>query len=194
MIVNFIPIRFHMQTGYFIAHLLINYLIFVIKSFDRRDGYNFANVTLVEKNKSAANIYKFFYRGFQFILNLPRVLLVLNLIIFNLEKILVFITNAQEQSEVKKELEEMGSSYRQIATLQRGITWLTDVTSHLSCVNQLLIKWPLRWKRMVACKRGLGSGPLLFLTHYLGNYFVENISHIPQQFRLFYMISSGNFI
>ncbi len=46
-------------------------------------------------------------------------------------------------------------------------TWLVYkgskyVTSHLSGVNQIFIKRPLRWKRMVACKRGLGSGPLLF--------------------------------
>jgi hypothetical protein len=37
------------------------------------------------------------------------------------------------------------------------------VTGLLSVIYQLLIfKRPLRWKRMVACKRGLGSGPLLF--------------------------------
>lgn len=28
-------------------------------------------------------------------------------------------------------------------------------------------KWPLRWKRMVACKRGLGSGPLSFMYRWL---------------------------
>lgn len=39
---------------------------------------------------------------------------------------------------------------------------LTEVTSHLYYVNQLFFKRPLRWKRMVACKRGLGSGPLSF--------------------------------
>lgn len=58
-------------------------------------------------------------------------------------KYLVQITNSQGQTVVEKELELSGSSYRQIATLQSaGIYWLrlTDVTSHLSSVNQLFIK------------------------------------------------------
>jgi hypothetical protein len=57
-------------------------------------------------------------------------------------KILVLISNAQGQTVTRKEIEVSGPSYRQIATLQRGVYWLkiTDVTSHLSCVNQLFIK------------------------------------------------------
>jgi hypothetical protein len=57
-------------------------------------------------------------------------------------KILVLISNAQGQTVTRKEIEVSGPSYRQIATLPRGVYWLkmTDVTSHLSCVNQLFIK------------------------------------------------------
>lgn len=57
-------------------------------------------------------------------------------------KILVLISNAQGQTVTRREIEVSGPSYRQIATLQRGVYWLkmTDVTSHLSCVNQLFIK------------------------------------------------------
>ena len=32
--INFSPITFHMQTGFFIAQLLMDYLILVAKSFD----------------------------------------------------------------------------------------------------------------------------------------------------------------
>ncbi|HVZ55634.1 MAG TPA: choice-of-anchor E domain-containing protein [Chitinophagaceae bacterium] len=57
-------------------------------------------------------------------------------------KVLVQISNAQGQTVLKKELEVQGESYQQVATLQAGIYWLrlTDVTSRLSSVNQLLIK------------------------------------------------------
>ena len=54
-------------------------------------------------------------------------------------------------------------------------SWSMNWTNQLSCVNQLIFKWPLRWKRMVACKRGLGSGPLLF--SFPLNFKVSNISN-----------------
>lgn len=57
-------------------------------------------------------------------------------------KFLVEIFNTQGQTVFSREIEVSGNSYRQITTLQRGMYWLrlSDVTSHLSCVNQLLIK------------------------------------------------------
>jgi hypothetical protein len=52
------------------------------------------------------------------------------------------IYNTQGQTMVKKEITMTGSSYMQVATLERGVYWLrlTDVKSQASCVNQLLIK------------------------------------------------------
>jgi hypothetical protein len=57
-------------------------------------------------------------------------------------KLLIQITNAQGQTVIKKQVDVVGDSYQQVATLQGGMYWLrvTDVTSQLSCVNQLLIK------------------------------------------------------
>ncbi|MFI5132988.1 MAG: choice-of-anchor E domain-containing protein [Chitinophagales bacterium] len=54
----------------------------------------------------------------------------------------VQIFNTQGQSVIQKEFPATGSSYWQIATLQKGKYWLrvTDVTTRLSCVNQLFIK------------------------------------------------------
>ncbi len=54
----------------------------------------------------------------------------------------VQIFNTRGQAIVKKEIILSGSSYCQIAELQRGMYWLklTDVTGKLSRVNQLLIK------------------------------------------------------
>jgi hypothetical protein len=44
--------------------------------------------------------------------------------------------------QIYREMEVSGNSYRQITSLHQGTYWMkiTDVTSHLSCVNQLLIK------------------------------------------------------
>ncbi len=52
------------------------------------------------------------------------------------------IFNAQGQRAVEKEIVVSGSSYQQVAALQSGVYWvkITDVNSHLSCVNQLFIK------------------------------------------------------
>ncbi|MDP4263629.1 MAG: T9SS type A sorting domain-containing protein [Bacteroidota bacterium] len=52
------------------------------------------------------------------------------------------IYNTQGQTMVKKDLSLTGSSYVQVASLERGVYWLrlTDVKSQASCVNQLLIK------------------------------------------------------
>lgn len=60
----------------------------------------------------------------------------------NTGKFLLQILNTQGQTVFSKEIEVSGNSFRQITTLQRGMYWLRliDVTSHLSCVNQLLIK------------------------------------------------------
>ncbi|MER3497532.1 MAG: hypothetical protein C4308_02260 [Chitinophagaceae bacterium] len=57
-------------------------------------------------------------------------------------KFLVEIFTAQGQTVLRKEIEAYGNEYRQITSLQSGNYWvrLTDVTGHLSCVNQLLIK------------------------------------------------------
>jgi hypothetical protein len=57
-------------------------------------------------------------------------------------KFLIQISNTQGQTVFSKEEEIMGDGVRYITTLQRGMYWLRliDVTSHLSCVNQLLIK------------------------------------------------------
>ena len=43
---------------------------------------------------------------------------------------------------------------------------------------RLIHKRPLRWKRMVACKRGLGSGPLSFF---------PRVSWLQMRFRGFFM-------
>ena len=78
------------------------------------------------------------------------------------------IYNTQGQVAVEKDIAvTLGSPYLQLATLISGVYWLrvTDKKSLDSGVNQLFIKRPLRWKRMVACKRGLGSGPLSFCTN-----------------------------
>ena len=57
-------------------------------------------------------------------------------------KFLIQISNTQGQTVFSKEEEIIGDGVRYITTLQRGMYWmrLIDVTSHLSCVNQLLIK------------------------------------------------------
>jgi len=57
-------------------------------------------------------------------------------------KFLIQISNTQGQTVFSKEEEIVGDGVRYITTLQRGMYWLRliDVTSHLSCVNQLLIK------------------------------------------------------
>ena len=58
-------------------------------------------------------------------------------------QITIQVFNTQGQTVAKKEIVAAGgSSYWQIASLQSGVYWLrvTDVTSRLSCVNQLLIK------------------------------------------------------
>lgn len=56
-------------------------------------------------------------------------------------KFLVQISNTQGQTVFSSEVEANGG-LKYITTLQRGMYWLRliDVTSHLSCVNQLLIK------------------------------------------------------
>jgi hypothetical protein len=56
-------------------------------------------------------------------------------------KFLVQISNTQGQTVFSNEVEATGG-LKYITTLQRGMYWLRliDVTSHLSCVNQLLIK------------------------------------------------------
>jgi hypothetical protein len=56
-------------------------------------------------------------------------------------KFLVQISNTQGQTVFSNEVEANGG-LKYITTLQRGMYWLRliDVTSHLSCVNQLLIK------------------------------------------------------
>ena len=57
-------------------------------------------------------------------------------------KMIIQVFNTHGQKVVQKEVVVSGSSYQQIVTLQSGVYWLrlTDVTSHLSCVNQLFIK------------------------------------------------------
>lgn len=57
-------------------------------------------------------------------------------------KMIVQVYNAHGQTVVEKEIVAAASSYQQITTLQSGVYWikLTDATSKLSCVNQLLIK------------------------------------------------------
>jgi type IX secretion system substrate protein len=57
-------------------------------------------------------------------------------------KFLIQISNTQGQTVFSKEEEIIGDGIRYITTLPRGMYWLKliDVTSHLSCVNQLLIK------------------------------------------------------
>ena len=59
----------------------------------------------------------------------------------NSGKFLVHISNTQGQTVFSSEVESNGG-LKYITTLQRGMYWLRliDVTSHLSCVNQLLIK------------------------------------------------------
>lgn len=59
----------------------------------------------------------------------------------NSGKFLVQISNTQGQTVYSNEVEANGG-LKYITTLQRGVYWLRliDVTSHLSCVNQLLIK------------------------------------------------------
>jgi hypothetical protein len=60
----------------------------------------------------------------------------------NTGKFLIQISNTQGQTVFSNEVEANGENYRYVTTLQRGMYWLRliDVTSHLSCVNQLLIK------------------------------------------------------
>jgi len=57
-------------------------------------------------------------------------------------KFLIQISNTQGQTVFSKEVQIYGERFRFIATLQGGMYWLRliEVTSHLSCVNQLLIK------------------------------------------------------
>jgi len=57
-------------------------------------------------------------------------------------KFLIQISNTQGQTVFSKEEEIFGEGVGYITALQRGMYWLRliDVTSHLSCVNQLLIK------------------------------------------------------
>jgi hypothetical protein len=57
-------------------------------------------------------------------------------------KMTVQIYNAHGQTVVEKEIVATESSYQQIARLQSGVYWvkLTDMSSKLSIVNQLLIK------------------------------------------------------
>ncbi len=57
-------------------------------------------------------------------------------------QLMVQIFNTQGQKIMQKEIEAAGSSFRQLTVLQKGMYWLkvTDVTSRLSCVNQLFIK------------------------------------------------------
>ena len=57
-------------------------------------------------------------------------------------KFLIQISNTQGQTVFNKEEEINGDGVRYVTTLQKGMYWmrLIDVTSHLSCVNQLLIK------------------------------------------------------
>jgi hypothetical protein len=57
-------------------------------------------------------------------------------------KLSVQIFNMQGQAIMNKEIFVSGASYCQIATLHRGVYWLklTDVTTKLTCINQLLIK------------------------------------------------------
>jgi hypothetical protein len=52
------------------------------------------------------------------------------------------IYSTQGQKVMEKDIVVSGAFYQQVATLQSGVYWvkLTDVTSQLSCVNQLLIK------------------------------------------------------
>ncbi|HMG67877.1 MAG TPA: choice-of-anchor E domain-containing protein [Chitinophagaceae bacterium] len=59
----------------------------------------------------------------------------------NAGKFLVNISNTQGQTVFSNEIEASGG-LMYITTLQKGMYWvrLIDVTSHLSCVNQLLIK------------------------------------------------------
>ena len=42
---------------------------------------------------------------------------------------------------------------------------------------QTSYKRPLRWKRMVACKRGLGSGPLSFLPAVYRGFFISSLAN-----------------
>lgn len=57
-------------------------------------------------------------------------------------KMMIQVYNTHGQTVVEKEIVATESSYQQIARLQSGVYWvkLTDATSKLSCVNQLLIK------------------------------------------------------
>ncbi len=57
-------------------------------------------------------------------------------------KFLIQISNTQGQTVSNSEVEANGESFGYVTTLQSGMYWLRliDVTSHLSCVNQLLIK------------------------------------------------------
>lgn len=57
-------------------------------------------------------------------------------------KMHVEIYNAQGQKMMQKDIVVSGTSYHQIATLQRGIYWLklTDIANGVSGVNQLIIK------------------------------------------------------
>lgn len=57
-------------------------------------------------------------------------------------KYTVQISNAQGQTVYKRDWDLSGDSYRQITTLPSGTYWLrmTNVGTHASCVNQLLIK------------------------------------------------------
>jgi len=112
-----------------------------------RNRFNFTSVGSKEKNKSTDLIYKYLFSangddGFSIYPNHSPGIVGIKFDCIQSGKILVLITNEQGQSEVKKEFEVLDSSYGQIATLQREVLWLrlTDVTSHLSCVNQLFIK------------------------------------------------------
>lgn len=57
-------------------------------------------------------------------------------------QLMVQIYNTQGQKILQKSIEAAGSSYRQITVLQKGTYWLkvSDITTRLSIVNQLLIK------------------------------------------------------
>lgn len=57
-------------------------------------------------------------------------------------QLLIQIFNNQGQKVLQKEIEQAGSSYRQLTMLQKGMYWLkvTDLTSRMSSTNQLFIK------------------------------------------------------
>lgn len=57
-------------------------------------------------------------------------------------KALVQVYDSRGQTVVQREINEPGSSYQVIATLQKGVYWVktTDVTTRQSGVNQLFIK------------------------------------------------------